>query len=290
MAGGRRPIRGRLIRTDPATPATVSADGLPTAQINGVVWSQTVVSDIVYAGGNFTSARPPGAAAGTSETPRSNLVAYNINTGELTVVRPGRQRAGALGRRLAGQDPALHRRHLHLGRRADPQPDRRLQRGHRAADRDFAPPVNYDVYAVAATNSTVFAGGDFQGVGTKARGYLASFNASNGALLDWTPQAAGGKVWAIALDPDAAPSWRSAASSPRSTAPPTPATASAWSTPPPARACPGRSTRWCATAARAAGDHHLASDADNVYGGGYTFGGRRQPRGHLRRELGRRDA
>ena len=32
---------------NPATPVTVSADGLPTAQINGVVWSQTVVGDIV---------------------------------------------------------------------------------------------------------------------------------------------------------------------------------------------------------------------------------------------------
>ena len=67
---------------------TVSADGLPTAQINGVVWSQIVANDIVYAGGNFSSARPPGAAAGTGETPRSNLVAYNINTGELTSFAP----------------------------------------------------------------------------------------------------------------------------------------------------------------------------------------------------------
>ena len=35
-------------------PPTVSADALPTWQINGVVWSQTVVGNIVYVAGIFT--------------------------------------------------------------------------------------------------------------------------------------------------------------------------------------------------------------------------------------------
>ena len=52
--------------TSPAVgqPLTVSADGLPTWQINGVVWSQAVVGNTVYVAGNFTRARPPGVAAG----------------------------------------------------------------------------------------------------------------------------------------------------------------------------------------------------------------------------------
>ena len=45
-------------------PATVSADALPTWQINGVVWSQVLVGNTVYATGSFTKARPPGVAAG----------------------------------------------------------------------------------------------------------------------------------------------------------------------------------------------------------------------------------
>src|SRR5690349_19233447 len=55
-----------LADTDPAagTPATVSADSLPTWQINGVVWSQVTVGNTVYATGSFTKARPPGVAAG----------------------------------------------------------------------------------------------------------------------------------------------------------------------------------------------------------------------------------
>ena len=50
---------------DSSLPATVSSDPLPTAQIDsaGVVWTQAVVGNTVYAGGNFTKARPAGATA-----------------------------------------------------------------------------------------------------------------------------------------------------------------------------------------------------------------------------------
>jgi len=78
------PTGARADTAPPAgTPATVSADGLPTTQINGVAWSQVVVGNTVYVGGEFTSARPAGAALGTQETPRANLLAYDIRTGEL---------------------------------------------------------------------------------------------------------------------------------------------------------------------------------------------------------------
>ena len=45
---------------DPGTPATVTADALPTWQINGVVWSEVTVGNTVYATGSFSAARPPG--------------------------------------------------------------------------------------------------------------------------------------------------------------------------------------------------------------------------------------
>ena len=62
---------------------TVTADALPTVQIDGVVWSQVVVGNTVYVAGDFTTARPAGAAAGVDTTPRSNLLAYNLTTGAL---------------------------------------------------------------------------------------------------------------------------------------------------------------------------------------------------------------
>jgi hypothetical protein len=65
----------------PVTTPTVSADALPTVQINGVVWAQAIVGNRVYATGQFTSARPAGSPAGSNETARSNILAYDLTTG-----------------------------------------------------------------------------------------------------------------------------------------------------------------------------------------------------------------
>ncbi|WP_433862009.1 hypothetical protein [Streptomyces sp. L7] len=69
--------------TNPASPPTVAADVLPTTQMDGVAWAQTVVGNTVYVAGKFNNARPAGSAAGTNNTPRSNLLAYDITTGNL---------------------------------------------------------------------------------------------------------------------------------------------------------------------------------------------------------------
>src|SRR3712207_5992653 len=71
------------VQPSATTPTTVSADPLPTVQVDGVVWSQVVVGDTVYAAGRFSRVRPAGAAAGTRETVRNNLLAYDIRTGAL---------------------------------------------------------------------------------------------------------------------------------------------------------------------------------------------------------------
>src|SRR4051794_26180283 len=46
----------------------VTADALPTVQIDGVVWSQAIIGNTVYAAGSFANARPAGSAAGTNLT------------------------------------------------------------------------------------------------------------------------------------------------------------------------------------------------------------------------------
>ena len=63
--------------------ANYTADPLPTVQINGVVWDQLIVGDVVYVVGSFSQARPYGAPAGSQETPRANMLAYRLSTGEL---------------------------------------------------------------------------------------------------------------------------------------------------------------------------------------------------------------
>ena len=69
--------------SNPATPVTLAADGLPTVQIDGVVWSQVTVGNTVYVAGSFQNARPAGSAPGVNTVPRHNLLAYDIRTGVL---------------------------------------------------------------------------------------------------------------------------------------------------------------------------------------------------------------
>ena len=42
--------------------AHVTADALPTVQIDGVVWDQEIVGNTVYVVGDFDNARPAGSA------------------------------------------------------------------------------------------------------------------------------------------------------------------------------------------------------------------------------------
>jgi hypothetical protein len=60
----------------------VTADDLPTWQTNGIVYAVAEANGVVFAGGTFTTIRPPGAASGTQERAVSNFVALDAATGE----------------------------------------------------------------------------------------------------------------------------------------------------------------------------------------------------------------
>jgi hypothetical protein len=189
---------------DTDLPTTVSADVLPTVQIDGVAWKQVIVGDIVYVGGNFTSARPAGAAAGTSETPRSNMLAYRLSTGKLiTTFAPS----------FNGQvkDLAL-------------SPDKKLlyvagsftqvdgANRYRAAAIDlatgkatsFRPIFNSTTNAVAATSSAVFYGGVFTSADKTARTKVAAVKPGDTgtSLLPMNPKVAGGNVNDLVVSSD----------------------------------------------------------------------------------------
>ncbi|MGY1805394.1 PKD domain-containing protein [Blastococcus sp. SYSU D00922] len=173
----------------PLTPATVTADALPTVQHNGVAWSQVVLGDIVYVAGRFSTARPAGAAPGTQEVARNNLLAYNINTGQLVTSFAPSLNAQAL---IITASPDGSR--LYVG--GDFTTVNGVGRNRVAAIAPvtgalisgFAPSVSSQVRAIAATNSTVYLGGNFASVSGNARNRLAAVNASNGAILPWAPQ------------------------------------------------------------------------------------------------------
>lgn len=176
------------------TPSTVTTDALPTAQINGVVWSQAVnaATGIVYAGGKFTAARPAGVAVGGSGTvTRNNLLAYSISTGVLV---------SSFAPSLDGQvlDVALSPDNSRLYVVGDFQHADGGVGRYRVAAYDtstgalittFAPAVSSTVNTVVATKNTVYIGGAFSAVNGSPRSNIAALSASNGALLAWNPSA-----------------------------------------------------------------------------------------------------
>ena len=193
---------GKVSPVKARTSETATTDSLPTAQIgDGVVWSQAIRGGKVYAGGEFTTARPPGAAPGTNEVRRTNLLSYDIRTGQLTgwrprpnntvhvlAVSPDHKRlyvggaftsiGGASRNRIAAFDIAT---------------------GKLVAR--FHPSLNSQVRAIAATNTRVYVGGMFGVANGHPRTRLAAFRASDGALLPWRPSA-DDLVRSMALTPD----------------------------------------------------------------------------------------
>ncbi|MEQ4518932.1 PKD domain-containing protein [Pseudarthrobacter sp. B907] len=189
----------------PSTPVTVSADALPTAQINGVAWTQLVIGNTVYVGGDFSLARPAGAPAGTGEVARNNILAYNLTTGEL--LNSFTPSFNAEVTALAASPDGSR---LYVGGSFTTYNGATVWRvvalnpSNGALIMSFLPKMSASVRTIVATDSTVYLGGLFGSVGSVARGRLAAFNAADGALLPWNPVAEGGRVNAMALAPDGA--------------------------------------------------------------------------------------
>jgi PKD repeat protein len=170
--------------TNPKTPPTVAIDRLPTVQHDGVAWQQTIVGNTVYVVGQFTAARPAGAAAGQNLTTRNNMLAYDLLTGSLkTAFNPnlnGQALAvtaspdgsriyvggdftsvgGITRSRIAALDPTTGAMITSFNARADGS-----------------------VKALAATATTVYVGGLFTQVNGISRARMAALRASDGALI-----------------------------------------------------------------------------------------------------------
>ncbi|KQZ89374.1 hypothetical protein ASD62_08725 [Phycicoccus sp. Root563] len=187
------------------TPAdTVTADALPTVQVDGVVWSQVIVGNTVYVGGSFLNARPAGAPPGTNLTRRTHLLAYDLTTGRLV---PGF--VTTLNAQVLSLAASTDGRRIYLVgdfTTVNGQARRRVA----AVDAvtgalvtAFKPVgVNSQARAVAVTADTVYVGGGFAGLGNGLlRSNLAAFRASDGATRAWNP-GADYTVWALAVSQD----------------------------------------------------------------------------------------
>jgi PKD repeat protein len=168
---------------------TVTADPLPTVQIDsGIVWTQAVAGTTVYAGGSFSNARPAGASPGQSLMPRSNILAYNINTGVATSFAPtinGTVKALAVspdGTRLyvGGSFNRVNGQTRFNFAAFDTATGALLDSVKPAIGGSY-------VNAIVATSSTVYIGGLIGAAAGVTRKNLAAVSASNGALLGWAP-------------------------------------------------------------------------------------------------------
>jgi hypothetical protein len=183
-------------------PATVSADALPTAQINGVVWAQATVGNTVYAVGDFSKARPAGSAVGTNEVSRAGILAYDITTGALI---------SSFNHSLNGQGLAIAASpdgtRVYIG--GDFTTVDGIPHGHVAAfstatgalDPNFTAQLNGTARALAATNTGVYVGGLFTLVNGQPQTNLTQITASTGAVTAWSAPA-NDTVRALILTPD----------------------------------------------------------------------------------------
>ena len=184
-----------------------TAAPLPTVQIDGVAWGQFVVGDVVYVVGSFNSARPAGALAGQQEVPRSNILAYDLTTGEL--IEDFAPTLNGAGRSLALSEDG---KTLYVAGEFDRVNDEwhsrlaafDISQGHGTLISSFQPVFSTTVKDIAVAGDTLYVGGYFTKVNKQQRTRLAALKASTGELLDWTASAEGpnAQVYAIEVSPD----------------------------------------------------------------------------------------
>jgi hypothetical protein len=185
----------------------LSANQSPTWQTNGTVWSLAYSNGVVYAGGAFTSVRPPGSPLGTNEEPVSYLTSFNSSDGSWTgwsptvngtvyavAVSPDGSTVYAGGTFTSADGVAVHNLAA-------------FNTTTGALITSFKPNVNAKVTSIAVSpdGSTVYFGGSFSKVDTVARTDGAAVQSvsagSPGALLAFDP-VLNGSVATVAVAPD----------------------------------------------------------------------------------------
>ncbi|WP_165070195.1 PKD domain-containing protein [Marisediminicola senii] len=254
-------------------PQTVSSDPLPTVQIDGVVWDQVIVGNTVYVGGKFTTARPAGAAAGVNTVPRSNLLAYDIRTGELIT-----SFAHTVNGEIKSVATSPDGTRVYIGgvfTQVNGINRYRVAAFDVATGKlvtSFAPTANGAVESVVATNSTVYIGGNFTTLANSTRVRAGAVSASTGALQPFAPVAEGGRVSSMVISPDETKvvlggsfTTLNGSSNPGFGLGAVAATTGA--------SMPWNINSSVRNAGTSASIYSLDSDGDSVYGTGYHFGG-----------------
>ena len=182
-------------------PVTITADAAPTWQTNTRVWTLAQAGGVVYAGGEFTSVRPPGAALGTGEVPRNRVAAFNGATGGLL---PFQHQFDGTVRVLATSpdESTLYAGGDFLTVDGVSRPRIAAFDTATGALLPWRPTPQSGVRAIAATDTAVYFGGNFGQVGGVPRSRLAAWSRDGvGELLPWAP-AVDGTIRSLLVSPD----------------------------------------------------------------------------------------
>ncbi|MEV6162692.1 LamG domain-containing protein [Streptomyces sp. NPDC052052] len=171
-------------------PVSLTADDLTTWQTNGIVWSMAASdSGVVYAGGTFSTVRPPDAAAGTSEQPAVNFAAFDAATGEPTdcslsfTLSSGTATVRALA--LSPDQKTLYAGgQFGAVNGVGVSNIVAIDTASCTPRQDFKFSVSATVRALAVTADTVYLGGDFNTVAGQTRNKFAAVT-TGAALKPW---------------------------------------------------------------------------------------------------------
>ena len=166
-----------------ALEGTVPGTAASSWQTNNTVNAIAAANGVVYVGGQFTSVRPPGAAAGTGEVARSYLAAFNAATGAL-ITSFNHTPNGAVSVLTASPDGST----LYAG--GDFTSVDGSTRNHIAsftassgALTSWNPNANDRVTGISPFGSTVYVAGYFSTIGGHSEQKAAALSASTGAAL-----------------------------------------------------------------------------------------------------------
>ena len=179
-----------VVPTLPAPGTGASLTAVPNAawQTNASVLGLAVAQGKAFVGGQFTRVRPPGAAAGTSETVRTYLAAFNQTSGALDTTF-NHTLNGAVWSIVASADGSR----VFVGgdfTKVDGVTRNRVAAFDTTTGALIAninPNVSYRVKTLAIGGTSLYLGGSFGLVNNVVRNRAAAINNVTGALQAWNP-------------------------------------------------------------------------------------------------------
>ncbi|MFT4297059.1 MAG: PKD domain-containing protein [Micropruina sp.] len=189
----------------PTDPATVTAEALPTWQLNGVVWSTVVVGNTAYVTGEFSKARPPAEPVNSPlSVDAKNIFAFDVTTGNPVAFNHSLNAQGLV---IRANDSGTR---LYVG--GDFTEVDGVARGHIAAfdlTAAGAPLTSFNartdgqVRGLVPIGNTVYAGGNFRASNSQPRALFAAYDAGTGNLTSWAPAGdTSGYVFTMVAAPD----------------------------------------------------------------------------------------